>query len=156
MPPLGVAHHEALTAVYADQDVARHIGGAALDATATLLQLERFEDVWREHGWGQSALVHRASGAFLGRAGLHPWPGWEEVELGFVVARPAQRRGYGYEAASAWLRVAFEELRLMRLTAVVEPGNVASLALLERLGFAPDRRDTTPAGVEVVVLALSR
>jgi RimJ/RimL family protein N-acetyltransferase len=72
MPPLGDEHTEALVCVYADPEVARYIGGAALDAEGTAAQVARFQAVWREHGFGQSALIDRASGAFLGRAGLHP------------------------------------------------------------------------------------
>ena len=151
MPPLGVEHTEALAGVYADPDVARHIGGAALDAEGTAAQVARFQAVWREHGFGQSALVDRASGAFLGRAGLHPWPQWDEVELGYVLARHAQGRGLATEAARAWLDVALDELGLCRLIAVVHPDNAPSQALATRLGFRLHREDVAPSGVRVLV-----
>src|SRR3712207_1880070 len=86
MPPPSGQHTEALTELYADPEVTRYTGGAALDAGGTAAQVVRFEAVWREHGFGQSALLDRGTGAFLGRAGLHPWPQWDEVELGCVLA----------------------------------------------------------------------
>ncbi|HYX96159.1 MAG TPA: GNAT family N-acetyltransferase, partial [Geodermatophilus sp.] len=106
MPPLSGQHTEALAAVHADPDVARYIGGAALDAAGTAAQVARIEAIWRVHGLGQSALLDRGTGTFLGRAGLHPWPQWDEVEPGFVLARHAQGRGLATEAARAWLHVA--------------------------------------------------
>jgi RimJ/RimL family protein N-acetyltransferase len=37
---------------------------------------------------------------------LHPWPQWDEVELGYVLARHAQGRGLAAEAARVWRHVA--------------------------------------------------
>jgi RimJ/RimL family protein N-acetyltransferase len=154
MPPLSGQHTEALTEVYADPDVARYIGGATLDAEGTAAQVARFDAVWREDGFGQSALLDRETGALLGRAGLHPWPQWDEVELGFVLARHAQGRGLATEAARAWLHVAFGELGLRRLTAVVHPDNARSRALVTPPGFRVHREDVTPSGVRVLVYEL--
>ncbi|WNV75735.1 GNAT family N-acetyltransferase [Geodermatophilus sp. DSM 44513] len=151
MPPLSREHAPALARVYADPEVARYVGGSALDAEGTAAQVQRFEAVWRERGFGQSALLDRATGDLLGRAGLHPWPAWDEVELGYVLARHAQGRGLATEAAGAWLQVAFGELGLPRLTAVVHPDNGPSHALATRLGFRVHREDVTPADVPVVV-----
>ena len=151
MPPLSGRHAAALAEVYADPDVARHIGGATLDTDGTAAQVARCEAVWREYGFGQSALVDRATSGFLGRAGLHPWPQWDEVELGYVLARYAQGRGLAAEAAHAWLEVAFGELGLRRLTAVIHPDNAPSRALATRLGFRVHREDVAPSGVPVLV-----
>ena len=156
MPPLSEQHTAALAEVYADPEVARYIGGAALDVDGTAAQIGRFEAVWHEHGYGQSALLDRASGALLGRAGLHPWPRWDEVELGYVLAWHAQGRGLATEAAQAWLDVASETLALDRLTAVIHPDNAPSRALATRLGFRAHREDVTPAGVPVLVYELPR
>ncbi|MGR6966754.1 GNAT family N-acetyltransferase [Geodermatophilus sp. URMC 61] len=75
----------------------------------------------RCHRGARCAIGHldRETGAFLGRAGLHPWPQWDEVERGCVLARRAQGRVLATEAARAWLRVAVGELGLHRVTAVI-------------------------------------
>ena len=151
LPPLGRQHAEALGAVYADEEVARYIGGEALNPAATVTQVEHFEAIWTANGYGQSAVVTRSSGEFVGRVGLHPWPEWDEVEIGWVLARHAQGQGYAKEAASAWLRHAFGDLALSRLTAVIHPDNQRSRSLAERLGFTLHRRDVTPAGVHVLI-----
>ena len=149
--PLERQDVEALASVYADDEVARYIGGRALDAAATARQIAEFEHIWRERGYGQSAVVVRTSGELIGRVGLHPWPDWDEVELGWVLARHAQGQGYATEAATSWLRVAFGELGVSRLTAVVHPENQASRALAERLGFRVHRHDVTAPGTTVLV-----
>jgi RimJ/RimL family protein N-acetyltransferase len=151
LPPLDRRHTDALAAIYADPEVARYIGGDRLDAAGTATQVTRFVQVWREHGYGQSAVIERASGALIGRAGLHYWPAWDEVELGYALARHAQGRGYATEAARAWLDAAFGVLGLDRLTAVIHPENRPSRALADRLGFAVHRSDVTPSGSPAVV-----
>ena len=151
LPPLGRQHAEGLATVYADEEVARYIGGDSLDAAVTATQVARFESIWTTLGYGQSAVILRTSGEFIGRVGLHPWPEWDEVEIGWVIARHAQRQGYAQEAATAWLRAAFGELALHRLTAVIHPDNKRSRSLAERLGFTLHRSDVTPSGVHVLV-----
>ena len=151
MPPLSGQHTEALTELHADPDVARYIGGAALDAEGPAAQVLRFEAVWRECGFGQSALPDRGTGVLLGRAGLHPWPQWDEVELGYVLAWHAQGRGLAGEAARACLDVASTQRGLDRLTAVIRPDNAPSRALATRLGFRALHEDVTPSGVRVLV-----
>ena len=85
-----------------------------------------------------------------------PLPQWDEVELGYVLARHAQGRGLATEAARAWLDVASETLALDRLTAVIHPDNAPSRALAARLGFRVHREDVIPAGVPVLVYELAR
>jgi len=57
------------------------------------------------------------------------------AELGFAVAHAHWGKGYGSEAVGIALDYAFSELELHRLEADVDPDNLASLKLLERLGF---------------------
>jgi ribosomal-protein-alanine N-acetyltransferase len=62
--------------------------------------------------------------------------GFRNAYLGYFVGEPFAGRGYMTEALQLMLRYAFEELRLHRLEANIQPGNVASLALVRRAGFA--------------------
>ena len=56
-------------------------------------------------------------------------------EIGYIVHPDHHGRGYATEAGQAVLRVAFEDLRLHRVTGSVEARNVASARVLERLGM---------------------
>jgi RimJ/RimL family protein N-acetyltransferase len=154
MVPLDATRSDELAAMYADPEVARFIGGDALDGDGTRAQVERFEAVWREHGYGQSALLERDTGRLLGRAGLHPWPAWGELELGYALARDCWGRGLAREACEVWLDWAFAHLPHDHLIAVIQPDNAASISLAERLGFGFDRDDVTQSGVEVSIYRL--
>ena len=154
MRPLGPALVDELADLYGDPEVTRFLGAGSLDRAAAQEQCLLFERIWREHGWGQSAVVEKATGRMVGRVGLHDWPVWGEVELGYVLARSAQGRGLATEAATVWLSWARAHLDVDHLVAVIHPDNAASIRLATRLGFTFDRRDITPRAVEVVVYRL--
>jgi RimJ/RimL family protein N-acetyltransferase len=136
--------------------VARFIGGDRLTGEGTRAQIALSEQVWRERGYGQSALIERATGRMVGRAGLRHWPNWDEVELGYVLTTDRQRQGLAREAAQAWLQWAQAHLPQDDLIAVIQPANTASIALAQRLGFTFDRRDVTPRDVDVSIYRLNR
>jgi RimJ/RimL family protein N-acetyltransferase len=154
LPPLTREHSADLVALYSDPDVARYVGGDALNPETIPLQAARFADEWTERGYGQSAVIDRETGAFLGRIGLHHWAAWEEVELGYVLAASAQGRGLAAEESRAWIEWARTEPGIEHLIAVIDPRNAPSLGLATRLGFALDRPDVTPSGTPVLVYRL--
>jgi RimJ/RimL family protein N-acetyltransferase len=154
--PLDSSRAEELAEIYADPEVARYIGGDRLTGEGTRAQVAVFEQVWRERGYGQSALIERATGRMIGRAGLHYWANWDEVELGYVLATDSQGHGLAREAAQAWLQWAQAHLPQDDLIAVIQPANTPSIALAERLGFTFERRDVTPRDVEVSIYRLNR
>ena len=56
-------------------------------------------------------------------------------ELGYIIHPDHQRRGYATEGGRAVLSIAFEELGLHRVIGRLEPRNVASGRVLEKLGM---------------------
>lgn len=56
-------------------------------------------------------------------------------ELGYILGRSHWRNGYVYEAATLALNFAFENLNARRVMADTDPDNVASIRMLEKLGF---------------------
>lgn len=62
------------------------------------------------------------------------------AEAGFLFARAHWGKGYAREAMEAVMAHGFGTLALERLWARVHDGNAASVALLERLGFAYEGR----------------
>jgi RimJ/RimL family protein N-acetyltransferase len=93
-------------------------------------------DRYRTWGFGKWAVVERASDEVLGYCGLARFndrvlPG--EVEIGYRLARPHWGKGYATEAARATVAHAFGALDLPRVIAVIDPENVASLRVAEKL-----------------------
>jgi RimJ/RimL family protein N-acetyltransferase len=154
LPPLERSHTQALAMVYSDPDVARYIGGQRLTAESIPVQVSAFADEWEERGYGQSAAILRETGQFIGRIGLHYWPEWDEVELGYILARSAQGRGLATEGARAWLEIAAAIPDLDYVIANIHPENHPSTRLAEKLGFAFSRHDTTPSGQPTLIYRL--
>jgi ribosomal-protein-alanine N-acetyltransferase len=79
----------------------------------------------------------REDDAFLGVININDviFGGFRCGSLGYYIAADYARRGYMSEGLSLVLDHAFTALKLHRLEANVQPGNAASLALIQRLGF---------------------
>jgi RimJ/RimL family protein N-acetyltransferase len=67
----------------------------------------------------------------------------DEPDLGYWVAAPARRRGHATRAARLLLDWAVQNVDASKILLVVEPDNVASIAVATALGFrrVPDRHE---------------
>src|SRR5882672_7313329 len=89
--------------------------------------------------WFQFALELTATGAMIGDCALHALADSpREVEIGFTLAPESQGRGNATEAVGRLLDYVFGLLAKERATALTDVRNAASIAVLERLGFARD------------------
>jgi RimJ/RimL family protein N-acetyltransferase len=113
------------------------------------------EEEWAERGHGFVVVLDPDSGRLLGRTGLKYWPQFGETELGWVLRPEARGRGIATEAARAVLRWGFERFDFPNVTAMIRPGNQASIAVAERLGMSPLRSDEL-LGEQVIVYSVSR
>jgi len=59
----------------------------------------------------------------------------QSAYLGYAVGKPFAGQGYMREAIDQVLRYAFGDLRLHRIEANIQPGNLASIALARGAGF---------------------
>ncbi|MFD3262216.1 GNAT family N-acetyltransferase [Paenibacillus lentus] len=59
----------------------------------------------------------------------------EKAEIGYDISKAFWGRGYAPEAISSLLNYAFSSLKLNRIEAKVEPGNVNSIKVLQKLNF---------------------
>ncbi len=92
---------------------------------------------WELRGTGHWALEERATGALIGRAGLHR-PGWEDwpgVEVGWTLHPDHWGKGYATEAGARAVAYAFGNLGLPEVWSVILPTNHRSQAVARRLGF---------------------
>ncbi|KVN38601.1 GCN5 family acetyltransferase [Burkholderia pyrrocinia] len=99
----------------------------------------------------------RETGEVLGDCALfHVNEQCRRAEIGFSLKRRHWRSGYMGEAAGALVEHAFGALNLNRLEADIDPRNVASARVLERLGFVREGllRDRWIVGDEVSDSAL--
>ena len=88
-----------------------------------------------------AAGVSFSYGAFLGDqlvggGGLLPRIGPGALEIGYHVHVDHVRRGFATEIARALVRIGFEVCGADRLEMHIDPGNLASLGVARKLGFA--------------------
>jgi RimJ/RimL family protein N-acetyltransferase len=116
------------------------IGGPyATEAADEWLDYEH--ERWATLGWG-SWIVTLPDNTPIGRVGLLDHDGWPEPELAWFLFDGYEGQGYAHEATLAARAHANGPLGLPPLFSFVEPANVRSRALAERLG-ATHERDTT-------------
>ena len=96
------------------------------------------EKVYTFVGFGVWTVIERETGAVIGRAGFSYREGFDEPELGFIIGVPWQRRGYAEEVCRAVLAYGWSALEFRQVQALVEPENIPSVRLCEKLGFRKD------------------
>ncbi len=96
------------------------------------------EKVYTFFGFGVWTVIERETGAVIGRAGFSYREGFDEPELGFIIGVPWQRRGYAEEVCRAILAYGWSALEFRQVQALVEPENIPSVRLCEKLGFRKD------------------
>ena len=126
---------DALYEIFSDPEVARYL---AIPRQPARTDTERFLDGIHE-GYRTSTLYQwgiEHAGRMVGTCTLGGID-WENrrAEIGFALARAAWGQGLMPDALTAVIEHAFEDLKLHRIEADVDPRNTASLRLLERLGF---------------------
>ena len=128
---------QALFQVLGDDEVTRYYDDATFTAVS---QAEEQIAAWesgfahrRSLRWG---IVHKQAGVVIGSCGMysiHPWH--LRASIGYELAQSFWRQGLMTEALNAMLALGFNEMGLNRIDAVVMPENLASIKLLEKLGF---------------------
>lgn len=153
--PFTAADHEAIHAVYADPEVMRHVGhGAHQTLAETVNALRIYGEVLARSGYSFLAVTERETGALVGDGGLHPLGGkGPDLELGYTLARSVWGRGYATELGGALVEHAFTTLQVPRVVAQVEPANLASRHVLEKLGMT-EREERTAYGRPHILYAL--
>ncbi|MBA3812709.1 MAG: GNAT family N-acetyltransferase [Caulobacteraceae bacterium] len=134
-------------ALWADPAVVRYIGGAPSSPEEAWSRLLRYAGLWRLLGFGYWRLGETASGRFVGEAGLAEFKRTMVPDLagapeaGWALAPWAHGRGYASEAMRAILAWADKTLEAKRTVCMIEPENLASIRLSQRLGYQEfDRR----------------
>lgn len=70
-------------------------------------------------------------GVCIGKAGM-----WDKPEIGYIIAPNQWRKGFAFEAMAAIKPLIFERFPdLEAITAELDPRNIGSVRLLDKLGF---------------------
>lgn len=124
-------------AVFSDPRVMRYWDALPMPAVEDAVRyIEEIDDHLRHRTLFQWGAEERATGRVIGTCTLlHVSMPHQRAEIGFALGSAHWGKGLAYEMVTAFLAFAFDDLRLHRLEADVDPRNERSLRLLERLGF---------------------
>lgn len=91
------------------------------------------------YGYGLWVLLSKEENRVIGRAGIEnrELDGQQIQELGYLMGTPWQGKHLTLEACKAILTYAFDQLELEELFLCCEHNNKPSIALAQKLGFAP-------------------
>ena len=93
---------------------------------------------YQRRGFGPYAVVEQSTGDVIGYCGLFYFldiHGQPEIELGYRLRRAAWGQGYATEAARLVRDYAFHTLHIKRLIALIDPDNVPSIRVAEKIGM---------------------
>jgi RimJ/RimL family protein N-acetyltransferase len=105
------------------------------DAFFLRVQLERVRADPDHRDWCGRLIIRLADGAVVGRCGFHG-PPWAvgRAEIGYTVLPAWRGQGFATEAAAALVAWGFDQGEAT-VFATVAPANLASLAVVRKLGF---------------------
>jgi RimJ/RimL family protein N-acetyltransferase len=129
----------ALFRIYGDPATHLHAPeGAYADIAVAQAALERWHAHWLTHGFGQWAVTTQAEPTqVIGFGGLayRAYGDVQKLNLGYRFSPEAWSHGYATELATATLKIAFEELRMPEVFALIRPANTASIRVVTKLGM---------------------
>lgn len=136
-----------------DPDFRANIGDRGVHDLATAREWVevRAPAVHAEHGYGMFAVVARDSGRAVGMAGLVRRDGLDHPDIGYAFLPAGRGRGYALEAVRTVLDWATGR-GIETVVAIVSPGNMRSIAILERVGMMPARTTRMPGADHDVIL----
>jgi ribosomal-protein-alanine N-acetyltransferase len=103
--------------------------------------VRRVQESYRDHGFGLWVAVLEDSGELAGQCGLtvQSVEGIDEVEIGYLFLRKFWGRGLATEAAMAVRDHGFHTLGYERLVSLIDPGNLASRRVAEKVGLSHEK-----------------
>lgn len=147
---------EALAAIYADPATSMWLGdGTPRDREATKRELERFQVLYRDRGFGPWAVILKETGELAGHCGLQELEDSPAVALTYAIGSKWRGKGLATESARAALQYGLEKLKIDRIVAVAQLANVQSIAVMKKIGMRLVGEETH-YGKSVMVYAATR
>jgi RimJ/RimL family protein N-acetyltransferase len=111
--------------------------------------------MYRQFGFGLNRVALKDSDTPIGICGLLQRESRPCPDLGFAFLPDYRDQGYAREATDAILQHAYLILRELQIAAIVNPDNLLSIKLLDKLGFRIDKKiqiEPNQASVDLYVI----
>ncbi len=139
--PHRVEDFDDVTALWADPEVVRYIGGVPSTRQASWGRLLRYIGHWQALGFGYWVVEARGDGRFLGEVGFADYqrditPSLDGLpEAGWVLASAAHGQGYASEAVQCMLQWADEVKGWSETVCIFDPDHSASQNVARKAGY---------------------
>lgn len=123
--------------IWSDPDVTKFMNVSCFtDENQAKEMINLLDDLSRDSKAIRFSIIIKESNEIIGSCGFNSFDFEnEKAEIGYDVAKSYWGRGYASEAICTLLDHAFSSLKLNRVEAKVDPGNVNSIKLLQKLNF---------------------
>ena len=145
----------ALFATATDPEVMKYLTGYPLSEFEAWKSMAAYIGQWYFRGYGVWAVEEKGTGKFVGRIGFMNPAGWPGFELGWTLGRDSWGKGYATEGARHALAYAFTELDRDHVISLIQPENVNSIRVAERLGEKVEG-ETELLGKHCLIYGISR
>jgi len=131
--PPGPEDFDGWAAFHAEEETMRFLSGVK-SRSESWRGLCAMAGAWHIRGFGMFSMIRRDDGVWIGRTG--PWQpdGWPGTEVGWGIRQAYAGQGYAREAAIASIDFAFDLLGWDEVIHTIDPANLGSIRLAERLG----------------------
>lgn len=134
----------------ANPKVIRYTGNTAfIDRAEAKAFLENYQD-YNQAGYGRWAVIHKASGRFIGWCGLKFDDETQQTDIGFRFFEEEWGKGYATESAIRCLQVGFERFHLKTIVGRAMKDNIASIKVLEKIGLKYEKEITLAGNAAVL------
>ena len=108
------------------------------------------------HGFGLWAAVLKENNQLIGRCGLiyQQVEDTQEVEVSYLIDKHHWGQGLATEAAREAVKLGFERYKFPRIVAIINPENIASVRVAEKIGMKYERDVNFKDFGEVAMYAL--
>ncbi|MEK4513525.1 N-acetyltransferase [Paenibacillus anaericanus] len=123
--------------IWSDPDVTKFMNVSCFtDENQAKEMINLLDDLSRDSKAIRFSIIIKESNEIIGSCGFNSFDFEnEKAEIGYDVAKSYWGRGYASEAICSLLDHAFSSLKLNRVEAKVDPENVNSIKLLQKLNF---------------------
>lgn len=97
--------------------------------------IEKIQKHYKEHGFGKWAVYDKVNNGFLGLCGLKRYEAYNKTALSYSFLKQHWGKGYATEASKGVLAYSLNILKTEKIVAWSTPDNIASVRVLEKVGF---------------------
>lgn len=130
-----------LAPILANPEVMKYSLSGVLTSDRTQKFIKKMLARYETEGYGYYAVIHQENQQLIGYCGLLlcSLKGKQKVEIGYRLKPDYWRKGLATEAALAVINYAFEKLNLNDLIALIQPENIASIKVAEKIDMKFER-----------------